>query len=110
VSKTPLTPPPAKKRGRPKRSKKKKKRKKPRKKKKRGRRGLFEVFEKGTKVYTKIDPYRKTIIVTKYKNNSENLTDILSDIFVLASNQVIHPPSVKKKYKFYKLRNEYGDR
>lgn len=47
---------------------------------------------------------------TKYRNNSKNLTDILSDIFVLASNQVVHPPSVKKKYKFYKLREEYGDR
>ena len=46
----------------------------------------------------------------QYWNNTRKLTDILADIFVLATNQIIYSPSVKKKYKFYKLREKYRPR
>jgi len=67
ITKRPINPPPSKKRGRPKGSKNKKKKRNPgpKRKKKRGRRGLFKVFDKGKKFYLKIDPYRKTIKVSK---------------------------------------------
>lgn len=47
---------------------------------------------------------------TQYRNETRAKEDILADIFVLATNRVIHAPSVKKKYTFYKTRREYGDR
>ncbi len=47
---------------------------------------------------------------TQYRNGTRPKKDILADIFVLATNRVIHAPSVKKKYKFYKTRSDYGDR
>lgn len=50
------------------------------------------------------------ILRAQYRNNTRKLTDILADIFVLATNQIIYSPSVKKKYKFYKLREEYRPR
>jgi len=47
---------------------------------------------------------------TQYKNKTRKMEDILSDIFVLASNQEFHAPMVKKKYKFYKIWSDYGNR
>ncbi|MHA1150202.1 MAG: hypothetical protein ACTSR8_18375 [Promethearchaeota archaeon] len=46
----------------------------------------------------------------QYTNGTRDLKDILSDIFVLATNGFIQPPSVNRKYKFYKTREEYGGR
>jgi len=46
----------------------------------------------------------------QYRNRTRPLSEILADIFVLATNRVIHAPSVKKKYIFYKTRSDYGDR
>ena len=46
----------------------------------------------------------------QYTHGTRDLNDILSDIFVLATNGFIQPPSIKKKYKFYKTRKEYGGR
>ena len=47
---------------------------------------------------------------TQYLKGTRPLNEILADIFVLATNRVIHSPSVKQKYKFYKTRSDYGDR
>lgn len=66
VTKTPLTPPPAKKRGRPKGSTNKPKKKVTSvKKKTTGRRGLFTIFSKGKKGYVTVDPYRRTSKISK---------------------------------------------
>jgi len=46
----------------------------------------------------------------QYLNGTRPKNEILSEIFVLATNQLIHAPTVKKKYRFYKLRSDYGDR
>ena len=46
----------------------------------------------------------------QYNNETRNLKDILADIFVLATNGFIRSPGAKKKYKFYKTREEYGGR
>jgi hypothetical protein len=46
----------------------------------------------------------------QYHNGTRPSRNILADIFVLATNRVIHSPSFKKKYKFYKTRSDYGDR
>ncbi len=46
----------------------------------------------------------------QYKNKTRKKKDILSDIFVLASNQKLQAPIIEKKYKFYRLRSDYGDR
>ncbi len=46
----------------------------------------------------------------KYNKNEKNVTKILTDIFVLATNQEISLPTSQKKYKFYKVRSDYGDR
>ena len=46
----------------------------------------------------------------QYNNGTRPLNEILSDIFVLATNNFIQSPSVNKKYKFYKTRKEYGGR
>ena len=61
ITKEPLHPPPSKKRGRPPGSKNKKKPKRSKTKKKRGRKGLFKVFDRGTRFHAKIDPYRKKV-------------------------------------------------
>lgn len=65
ITKTSLNPRSSKKRGRPKGSKNNLKKKESKKKKKRGRRGLFRVFDKGKRFYIKVDPYRKTVRVSK---------------------------------------------
>lgn len=65
ITKESLYPPPSKKCGRPKGSKNKRKGKTSGKKKKRGRKGLFKVFDKGKKFYFKVDPYRKTVKLSK---------------------------------------------
>jgi len=65
ITTEPLNPPPSKKRGRPKGSKNKKKVTPAKAKKKRGQKGLFKVFEKGKKFFFKVDPYRKTVKVSK---------------------------------------------
>jgi len=71
---------------------------------------------KGYKYYThKIGFYAKrkksfNKLRAQYKNKTRKKEDILSDIFVLASNQEVHAPIIKKKYKFYKIRGDYGDR
>jgi len=66
VTKTPLTPPPAKKLGRPKGSTNKPKKKVTSvKKKTTGRRGLFTIFSKGKKGYVTVDPYRRTSKISK---------------------------------------------
>ena len=46
----------------------------------------------------------------QYNNGTKDLKEILSDIFVLATNGLIQPPSGNRKYKFYKTRKEYGGR
>ncbi len=46
----------------------------------------------------------------QYNNGTRDLKEILADIFVLATNSFIQSPSVIKKYKFYKTRDEYGGR
>ena len=46
----------------------------------------------------------------QYKNKTRKKEEILCDIFVLASNQEFSAPIVKEKYKFYKIRGDYGDR
>lgn len=46
----------------------------------------------------------------QYKNKTRQKRDILSDIFVLASNQEFCAPIVKKKHKFYKVRGDYKNR
>jgi len=65
IEKESLTVLPPQKRGRPKGSKNKKKAKHPNEKKKRGKKGLFKVFDKGKRFHVKIDPYRKTMKVSK---------------------------------------------
>jgi hypothetical protein len=70
----------------------------------------------GYKYYThKIGFYAKkrksfNKLRAQYKNKTRKKEDILSDIFVLASNQEFQAPIMKKKYKFYKIRGNYGDR
>jgi len=88
VKREPLNAPPSKKLGRPKGSKTKKKDKASNKKKKRGRKGLFKVFDKGTKFYFKVDPYRKTVRVSKNLPTSvpATLAEVL-DLFALKSIQ-----------------------
>ncbi|MHA1757058.1 MAG: hypothetical protein ACTSVV_09825 [Promethearchaeota archaeon] len=49
-------------------------------------------------------------IRAKYKIKTRDLKDILGDIFVLAFNQVFSAPIGGKKYKFYKIRKDYGGR
>lgn len=51
-----------------------------------------------------------TALRAQYRNKTRKKKDILSDIFVLASNQELQAPVVKKKYKFYQMRGDYGDR
>jgi hypothetical protein len=74
------------------------------------------VRRKGYKYYThKIGFYAKkkknfNKLRAQYKNKTRKKEDILSDIFVLASNQEFHAPIIKKKYKFYKIRGDYGGR
>ena len=46
----------------------------------------------------------------QHTKSTKDLKDILSNIFVLATNGLVQAPSVKKKYKFYKTREEYGGR
>jgi len=66
VVKTPLTPPPSKKRGRPMGStNKSKKKNKSVIKQTPGRKGLFSVFSKGKRGYVAVDPYRKTLKLSK---------------------------------------------
>lgn len=88
VKRESLNAPPPKKVGRPKGSKTKKKGKPSNKKKKRGRKGLFKVFNKGKKFFFKVDPYRKTIRVSKHlpATVSATLTEVL-DLFALKSIQ-----------------------
>ena len=71
---------------------------------------------KGYKYFThKIGFYAKrkksfNKLRAQYKNKTCKKEDILSNIFVLASNQEFNAPIIKKKYKFYKIRSDYGDR
>lgn len=65
TTRSPLIPPPSKNQGRPKGSKNKRKRNPPKKKKKQGKKGIFQVFDKGKRFYAKVDPYRKTIKISK---------------------------------------------
>lgn len=83
-----LSAPPSKKLGRPKGSKTKKKTKASNKKKKRGRKGLFKVFDKGTKFFFKVDPYRKKVRVSKNlpATVAATLAELL-DLFALKSIQ-----------------------
>ena len=46
----------------------------------------------------------------QYTKDTKDLKDILSKLFVLTTNGLVQAPSVKKKYKFYKTREEYGGR
>lgn len=46
----------------------------------------------------------------EYNKGTRPLNEILSDIFVLATNSFIKAPKGNKKYKFYKIREEYGGR
>lgn len=85
---TPLIPPPSKKRGRPKGSRNKRKRNTPKTKKTQGRKGLLKVFDKGKKFYAKVDPYRKTVRISKNLPTSltTTLTEVLN-LFALRSIQ-----------------------
>ena len=65
ITKESLTPLPSKKRGRPKGTKTKKKVSASKEKKTRGRKGLFKVFDTGKKFFFKVDPYRKTVKMSK---------------------------------------------
>ena len=47
---------------------------------------------------------------SSFASGTMDLKDILSDIFVLATNAFINAPKGKKKYKFYKIRDEYRGR
>ena len=53
---------------------------------------------------------RFNILRAQFRNKTRKKEVILSDIFVLATNQEFHAPVIKKKYKFYKIRSEYGGR
>lgn len=53
---------------------------------------------------------RFNILRAQFRNKTRKKEAILSDIFVLATNQEFHVPVIKKKYKFYKIRSEYGGR
>jgi len=88
VKREPLNAPPPKKVGRPKGSKTKKKVKNSNKNKNRGRKGLFKVFDKGKKFFLKVDPYRKTVKVSKHLPATvvATLTEVL-DLFALKSIQ-----------------------
>lgn len=46
----------------------------------------------------------------QFRNKTPKKKKILSDIFVLAINEEFYAPVIKKKYKFYKIRSDYGDR
>ena len=82
VRKTPLTPPPLKKRGRPKGSTNKpKKKNKSVKKQMPGRKGLFSVFSKGKRGYVAVDPYRKTLRVSK--SMDPKILEVLQEILRL---------------------------
>jgi hypothetical protein len=50
------------------------------------------------------------VLRAQYLNGTRPRNNILADIFVLATNQLIHSPSVKKKYAFYSTRRDYGAR
>jgi len=88
IKEEPLNLPSSKKPGRPKGSKNKKKIKRSNKNKKRGRKGLFKVFDKGKKFFFKVDPYRKTVKVSKNLPASvaAALTEVLH-LFALKSIQ-----------------------
>jgi hypothetical protein len=88
VKREPLNAPTPKKVGRPKGSKTKKKHKSSNKNKKRGRKGLFKVFDKGKKFFFKVDPYRKTIRVSKHlpATVQATLAEVL-ELFALKSIQ-----------------------
>ena len=88
VKREPLKVLPPKKVGRPKGSKTVKKCKVCNKNKKRGRKGLFKVFDKGKKFYLRVDPYRKTVKVSKNlpATVGATLTEVLN-LFALKSIQ-----------------------
>jgi hypothetical protein len=46
----------------------------------------------------------------KYRKKPKELSEILADIFVLAPNQKIGAFTPQKKYKFYKIREDYRER
>ncbi len=88
ISKTPLNPPTAKKRGRPLGSKNKSKNtKKSVKKKTRGRRGLFKVFYKGKRGYVKVNPYRMTLQFSK--NMAPKIVATLKELLELFARMTI---------------------
>ena len=87
ITKEPVTPPPSKNRGRPKGSKTKKKKVAPKEKKKRGKKRLFKVFDKGTKFYFTVDPYRKTVKLSK--NLPASLGTALADLLQLFARMSI---------------------
>ena len=126
VKREPLKMSPPKKVGRPKGSKTKKKCKVCTKNKKRGRKGLFKVFDKGKKFYLKVDPYRKTVNVSKnlpatvgatltevlilfalksiQNNVSENLNSVLQSLLRLKGPKTIE--SVEQRIRaFLIVRN-----
>lgn len=88
TTKTPLNPPPLKKGGRPKGSKNKRKKNPPNTNNKPGKKGIFKVFDKGKKFYTKVDPYRKTVRISKNlpASLSTALVEVLN-LFALMSIQ-----------------------
>ena len=53
---------------------------------------------------------RFSALRAKYRKDPGALSEILADIFVLATNQVLHAPRPQKKYRFYKLREVYHPR
>ncbi len=88
VSKTPLNPPPSRKRGRPPGSKNKSKKKKKSVKNKRcGRKRLFKVFYKGQRGYMKGDPYR--MIIKFSKNIDPKIVATLKELFGLIFRKTI---------------------
>ena len=114
------------KRGRPKGSKTKKKKIPPRPKQKRGRKGLYNVFTKGTIGYATIDPYRDKLKVRKgmssavgatlnatlclfalmsiQNNLSENINALLRSMLRLTGPKTIE--SVEQRIRAtFKLRN-----
>ncbi|MHA1748964.1 MAG: hypothetical protein ACTSYF_10045 [Promethearchaeota archaeon] len=82
-----VNPPPSKKPGRLKGSKNKREKTSPKKKKKRGKIGIFKVFDKGKKFYFKIDPYGKTVKLSR--NLPASLSIALSVLIQLFALKII---------------------
>jgi len=53
---------------------------------------------------------RFSALRARYQKDPAAVSQVLSNIFAWASNQAIRAPTLKRKYKFYNLRNNFRDR